>query len=104
MLSLSSKSSRQLNERDSSSQDEESRLRSRSACLDESDTLNTWRNENEQFHIQVEFTQDFDCEYARNNKACGVKNIRCFPFCSCGGHVVQGFCGQVVEATVIAIS
>ncbi|RYG61201.1 hypothetical protein EON64_18755, partial [archaeon] len=49
----------------------------------------------------MEFKQQFQTEYLRNNKANGSKNIRCFPCCSANGHSFKGFCGQPVLAQLI---
>lgn len=52
--------------------------------------------------LKMEFSQNFQSCYRRNNKAGGVKNVRCFPRCS-SVHSHQGFCGQPVLAKIIVI-
>lgn len=38
--------------------------------------------------------------YVRNNKAGGLKNVRCFPTCLDRGHNQHGFCGRSVDIRV----
>jgi len=41
-------------------------------------------------------SQKWTRRYQRNNKSSGLKNLRCFPFCS-DTHHVRGFCGRSVS-------
>jgi hypothetical protein len=43
---------------------------------------------------------DFAEHYARNNKAKGRKNLRCFPDCRPSGHVKTGYCGRPVVCEI----
>jgi hypothetical protein len=61
---------------------------------------NFCRNHN--IHLEMIFPQTFHQCYRRNNKAGGVKNVRCFPLCS-NPHSPQGFCGQAVLAKCYTI-
>lgn len=40
----------------------------------------------------------------RNNKKSGLKNLRCFPYCSTLGHVARGFCGNPITVRVSKLS
>jgi hypothetical protein len=47
--------------------------------------------------IDVQFTNEFNTTYARNNKSKLKKNVRCFPQCCEIGHSSSQFCGQSVN-------
>ncbi|GBG32919.1 Hypothetical Protein FCC1311_091452 [Hondaea fermentalgiana] len=55
----------------------------------------------EQGGVQVRFEllQRWTNKYQRNNKRSGLKNLRCFPYCS-EPHKDKGFCGNAVNMTV----
>jgi hypothetical protein len=52
--------------------------------------------------ISAQFVTDdgFCGQYKRNNKAKGVKNLRCFPDCRATGHVKTGYCGRSIECKI----
>jgi len=47
----------------------------------------------EVFAAEFADTHKWRCEYQRNNRNGGMKNIRCFPFCG-AKHYSTGFCGE----------
>ena len=51
-------------------------------------------------NVKISFENIFNKHYLRNNRGGGKKNIRCFPFCSPGGHVKRGFCGNKIHVKV----
>lgn len=51
--------------------------------------------------MKLQFEQVFFREYLRNNKANGMKNLRCFPHCCAEGHHDSGFCGSSVDVEVL---
>ncbi len=75
---------------------------------EEGDTQQKLSHDTEDYHrndlmfLKMEFLQAFQLCYRRNNKAGGVKNVRCFPQCS-PVHSPQGFCGQPVIAKCVVI-
>eukprot|EP00924_Labyrinthula_sp_SR-Ha-C_P014616 snap_masked-scaffold_34-processed-gene-3.27-mRNA-1 protein AED:1.00 eAED:1.00 QI:0/0/0/0/1/1/2/0/805 len=50
--------------------------------------------------MNVEFLDEFDEVYRRNNKSSTTKNLRCFPGCKPAGHSQYGFCGNAVRVRV----
>jgi hypothetical protein len=46
--------------------------------------------------------EGFQSHYIRNNKASGIKNVRCFPQCSDGIHNPNGACGGPIEVLMRA--
>jgi len=51
-----------------------------------------------EFDMQV--TTECSSSYIRNNKAGGLKNVRCFPQCMTRGHNKHGFCGRGIDIVV----
>lgn len=49
--------------------------------------------------IRFELLHKWTNKYQRNNKRTGLKNLRCFPYCS-EPHKDKGFCGNAVRMTV----
>jgi hypothetical protein len=45
-------------------------------------------------------TDKWSSSYQRNNKRTGLKNLRCFPYCSNTGHKEKGFCGMPLQLQV----
>eukprot|EP01038_Epipyxis_sp_PR26KG_P009669 gene9669-13019_t len=52
--------------------------------------------------FSIEFIQKdhFKQAYYRNNRACGYKNLRCFPTCLANRHVERHFCGGPLHITL----
>jgi len=46
-------------------------------------------------HAAFDNTEAWSPMYQRNNKRTGLKNIRCFPYCS-ESHIEKGFCGRPI--------
>lgn len=53
----------------------------------------------ESFVAEFADTHLWSCEYQRNNRNGGMKNIRCFPYCGTK-HFSSGFCGESLLVTV----
>ena len=52
----------------------------------------------EPFELRCLFHGQYHAKYQRNNKRCGFKNLRCFPYCGPHGtHHEQGFCGAPIS-------
>ena len=51
--------------------------------------------------VVVQFLNNFQSEYSRNNRGNGVKNLQCFPRCHNGGHRDRAFCGESVTLQML---
>jgi hypothetical protein len=51
--------------------------------------------------LRCSFHGQYHAKYQRNNKRCGFKNLRCFPYCGPdGAHHEQGFCGVPITVDI----